>query len=157
MVRSIAMRALDFIRSREPVGASDVRELEARFKVMFPDDFVEFFSFFHGSTPRQTDFQIEDANPRKRHVAVGEFLSVIPGKLAPPTIAEVAEWVSSDLPAGLVPFANTGGGDLICLDYRHGPTPNIAYSHHGRGGGKDEVTTAAASFTSFLEMLNVPA
>ncbi|MBN8617065.1 MAG: SMI1/KNR4 family protein, partial [Deltaproteobacteria bacterium] len=76
--------------------------------------------------------------------------------LGPPTMAEVAEWVSQDLPRGLMPFANTGGGDLVCLDYRQGPTPSIAYWHHGRCGDEDEVTAVAASFTSFLELLHAP-
>jgi hypothetical protein len=61
-------------------------------------------------------------------------------------------------PEGLVVFADTGCGDLICFDYRQGtdnPNPSIVYWFHEAEPGKD-VSFIANNFEEFLGMLTQP-
>lgn len=58
-------------------------------------------------------------------------------------------------PKGLVTFAENGGGDFICFDYRHGhpnPDPPIVFWRHDADIGKD-VSFIAPDFKAFIDML----
>jgi hypothetical protein len=67
------------------------------------------------------------------------------------------EALSDDqLPEGLVPFADDGGGDYMCLDYRNKPeAPGVVYWAHERGK-HDSVFPLANSFSEFLDILQPP-
>ena len=60
------------------------------------------------------------------------------------------------LPEGIIPFAEDGGGDQICLDYRQGRRqPRVVYWSHEEE--KDQsIFPLADSFTEFLAMLEPP-
>ena len=54
----------------------------------------------------------------------------------------------------VIPIADDGGGDFVCLDYRDGGTdPAVCYFQHELG----ELTPLAASFSDFCTMLWEPA
>jgi hypothetical protein len=58
-------------------------------------------------------------------------------------------------PLGLIAFSQTGGGDLICFDYRQGkdnPDPEIVYWRSGSGEGQD-ISFIAKNFEAFMGML----
>ncbi len=61
-------------------------------------------------------------------------------------------------PEGLIAFAETGGGDSICFDYRESrdnPNPPIVYWDHEADAGKD-VSFISKDLKSFLSMLKEP-
>ncbi len=57
---------------------------------------------------------------------------------------------------GLIAFAEDGGGNYICFDYRdgkHNPNPPIVFWHHEFHSGGEEPFFVAKDFDSFLNML----
>jgi hypothetical protein len=59
-------------------------------------------------------------------------------------------------PQGLVAFADTGGGDLICFDYRQDKDnldPPIVYWFHEVAGTGKDVSFIAKNFEEFIGML----
>lgn len=61
-------------------------------------------------------------------------------------------------PKNLVAFAENGGGDMVCFDYRTDSktdNPPIVYWRHDADIGKD-VSFVANNFEEFIKMLEVP-
>jgi hypothetical protein len=61
--------------------------------------------------------------------------------------------IDSQLPEGLLPIIDDGGGDLVCLDYRRESSePTVVYWAHELGG-EDAVVDIAPTFQAFLDLL----
>jgi hypothetical protein len=53
------------------------------------------------------------------------------------------------LPQGVIPIADDGGGDFVCLQYAGQAQPSVVYWHHG----DRSVVPLSESFSGFLDML----
>ena len=77
-----------------------------------------------------------------------EEYNIIDSYLSPPEF----------FPSGLIAFAENGGGDLVCFDYREDKNrsdPPIVYWNHEADVGKD-VSFVAKNFDEFIGMLKEP-
>jgi hypothetical protein len=129
-----------------------IRNVEQRLGVTLPQDYREFLATGGGGAPNETDFIINE--PRGPFDAsVGIFLSAADDRYG---ILTTLTLVEPRRITGLVPIAEGGGGDLVCLDYRNGSVPVMAYWHHGRCGLDDEVVAFCDSFAEFLNLLRRP-
>ncbi len=137
-----------------PVGSDEeaIRNVEQHIGITFPQEYHEFLAANGGGAPIETDFTIDE--PRGSfNASVGVFLTAGDDSYGIlPTLALVKPRGITDL----VPIAESGGGDFVCLDYRNGPVPVIAYWHHGRYGLDEEVVVLTGSFAKFLELLREP-
>lgn len=144
------MRELTWFTHEQPPDDSAVKAVEKRLAVQLPPDFRAFAKLHAGSCPNETDFRLDD--PRKQISGVGSFLKFTTDMTCGTVLAACA---SEGLSPMVVPIAETGGGDLVCLDYRPGGMAGVVYWHHERQG-VDEYTRLADTFTSFLDMLYEP-
>jgi hypothetical protein len=129
-----------------------IRGAELLFGVTFPKDYRECIRVNHGGHPEPRDFVV-----RGLTTSWGSCLAVLLSLdwRRPSNVwAELASLaVDSQLPVGLFPIAEDGGGDLLCLDFRSDPgAPSVVYWSH-EVGGEEGIVPVAESFSALLAML----
>jgi len=142
----------------EPVAVSEevLDDLEKTLARKFPADYRWFAQRFACGAPENlTDFRFVDGNGVEFTGGVGTFLS--PDPASEEAILRHLEVLVERGVVGLLPVADTGGGDYVCLDWRtESVSPPVVYWHHGRQGLGDEVSAVAGSFSEFIPMLFEP-
>jgi hypothetical protein len=137
----------------EPLPESMIRGAELLCGVSFPADYRECVRVNHGGHPEPRDFVV-----RSLTTSWGSCLAVLLSLnwRRPSNVWAVLSALAADsqLPDGLFPFAEDGGGDLLCLDFRSEPSsPSVIYWSH-EVGGEEGIVPIAASFSALLAMLH---
>lgn len=119
-----------------------------------PKGYWEIVSTNDGGSPITSLFEVIDIDDNEMLVhTLGRFLSFI--STGYDNILELHKDPPEFFPEGLVAFAEDGGGNLICFDYREGkdnPNPPVVYWNHEADIGKD-VSFIAKDFETFIGML----
>lgn len=131
-----------------------ITAIEKKLGILFPPLFKEIIRFHNGGTPQKDSFYYFDEFLfRKTGSGIGGFIPLVHDQYS--SIESLAFSPPEFFPEGLIAFAETGGGDFICFDYRQGKDnsdPPIVYWSHGADIGKD-VSFLAKNFEEFLKML----
>src|SRR5688572_30530944 len=114
----------------EPLPEDMLRGAELLFGVTFPSDYRECLRVNHGGHPEPRDFTVRGVN--------GAWSSCLAVLLSldwrrPESVWAVLAHLAVDgqLPDRFFPFAEDGGGDLLCLDFRGGSAdPPVVYWSH---------------------------
>ena len=134
-----------------------IKYVEKTIGIKLPKKYLQAIMECDGGIPLESDFDfIECRLNKKRGECIGRFLpfnsceygDILTDFHNPPEF----------FPDGLVAFAETGGGDYICFDYRSGkdnPEPPIVYWSHDADVGKD-VSFIAHEFEEFISILKRP-
>jgi cell wall assembly regulator SMI1 len=133
---------------REPLDARAIDELETAFRIRLPRPYKELIAVHHGDGPLQSDFVLHTQSGIQTR-GIGNLLEI--ERWQDSNVYDHAEYMIDDV----VPFAEDGGGNLICFDYRHDhsrETPSIVFWDHEL----DNLLSIADTFDSFIEMLFVP-
>lgn len=148
------MRKLSWFEPGKGASPTEVAEIEARLGHRFPDDYREFLMRYAGSSnPDESEFRVTDSRGDTWGTGVGVLLGVNPAE--PDSIVSAYEDLAEQLPDGVVPIIDDGGGDFVCLDYRHGPDPSISYFAHERPP-EENIIRLAPNFSAFLDLLTEP-
>ena len=124
--------------------------------VSFPKSFVVLMQECDGGTPEITCFEYTSQSMASE---IGTGLGSFLGFEETPDHYDLLGYYldpSEFFPSGLVAFADTGGGDYICFDYRQdksNPDPEIVYWEHGSEEGND-ICFVAKNFDAFMAMLH---
>lgn len=131
--------------------------LQEKIGIKFPHSFVNLIKECDGGVPKSSEFYFYDEYFQSKITAcVGGFLNL--------SSSEWSDFLNNYLsspeffPEGLIAFAEDGGGDFICFDYRKGKNiadPPIVYWSHEADIGKD-ISFVANNFEEFIEMLEEP-
>lgn len=136
-----------------PADDRTMDELEQTLGVKFPLDFRRVMQLCQGGTPVERNcFKYRGAHGS----GIGALLSVDPDDEE--NILGTMELLSHDdqLPHAVIPFADDGGGDMMCLDYRNDPEhPRVVYWSHEQPR-ESSISPLADSFTEFLDSLQPP-
>src|SRR5262245_31256812 len=129
-----------------------LRGAELLFGITFPADYRECVRVNHGGHPEQRNFTVRGVS-----ASWGSCLAVLLSLdwRRPESVWSVLANLAVDrqLPDGLFPIAEDGGGDLLCLDFRRSPAaPLVVYWSHGIGG-EEGVFPIAGNFTELLSLL----
>lgn len=137
-----------------PLPEDVLRGTELVLGVRFPSNYRECVRVNHGAypSPNQIAIELDGEEWRGR---LGLLLTLDPR--APEGLFRALQVLSSEhgLPPEIVPIADDGGGDFVCLDYRDDPTrssPRIVYWHHELQG-VDGLMPLAESFSELLAKL----
>ena len=153
MVWAMSIDQIEWLENPVSLTSKQVAEAEAELGIIFPDDYREFILGANLGVPLQSDFVISEA--RGEFIAsIGTFLSLLPSDNY--SIKRALEMRQDQLPKGLIPIAESGGGDYVCFDYRTEANPPLCYWYHGRLGLDDEVVYVADNLTEFIAMLREP-
>jgi hypothetical protein len=121
--------------------------------VTFPALFIKLMSECDSGWPKKTDFEYYDeAFQSMVGSGIGCFLGFEEEEYS---LLKTFKRPREFFPQGLVAFGETGGGDLICFDYRQGkdnPDPEIVYWCHDVPVDK-KVSFIAKNFEIFMGML----
>jgi hypothetical protein len=121
--------------------------------VTFPALFIKLMSECDSGWPKKTDFEYYDeAFQSMVGSGIGCFLGFEEEEYS---LLKTFKRPPEFFPQGLVAFGETGGGDLICFDYRQGkdnPDPEIVFWRGGSGEGQD-ISFIAKNFEAFMGML----
>ena len=149
------MHDITWFRRNEPLNEEALSALSS-FPFQLPKKYLSLLEQSNGGAINNSDFEYYDGrhNSYTQH-AIGFIYGIgttqynlIKEYFSPPEF----------FPEGLVAFAETGNGDLICFDYRNDPktsNPPIVYWNHEAEVGKD-VSFIAKDFEEFLTMLKEP-
>lgn len=148
------MSALEFEELGPGASLEEIRDLELKLDVHFPDDYVSFAQKYAGSVePNRSSFQV----PGFGGAGFGVLLGIAPDNENSEDIPSMvpSQWFRGALPRKVVPIIRGGGPDLVCIDCR-GPKPTIVFSYPGIRPEGEEIVPLADSFTEFLGMLTEP-
>ncbi|MBS0271760.1 MAG: SMI1/KNR4 family protein [Proteobacteria bacterium] len=133
-----------------------VSNIESKIQIKLPRLYYDIMMICDAGVPLKTDFEYDDKSHEcMMPQAIGCFLGLEDPEY---NIGDVFKNPPEFFPEGLVAFAETGGGDYICFDYREGKDnidPPIVYWNHEADVGKD-VSFVANNFEEFLGMLREP-
>jgi hypothetical protein len=135
------------------INRSDIQLVENRFGIQFPEDFIEIVLQYHGGFPRPNRFVYQDYEKGPVRSSLAELLSF--DLSYRDNIINTYEYLEHQLPTGVIPFADDGGGDYICFDFgstRDSSTPKVVYWSHEK---EPELSTTYLSdtFSDFLALL----
>lgn len=129
----------------------DLQEIESSFGLVFPEEFRNFIRVANGGYIEESDFDFTDAYGEQVSSGIGMVLRF--DDSATPHISEVHQRLGKFQDSKIIPFAETGGGDYICLNFARSAVPQIAYFFHELG----EYVFLANDFESFIAKLYLPA
>jgi cell wall assembly regulator SMI1 len=119
-------------RMREPLPERMIRGAELLFGVSFPKDYREHLEIYHDASPHPSRFLVKDSPLGAFGGCFGVLLT-----LDPRSEENVFTYMGREAwPDGVIPIVQDGGGNLLCLDYRHDPQrlcPSVIYWIHELG------------------------
>lgn len=130
-----------------------VSAVEAVLGVRLPEDYRECIKKYHGGTPSRSRFTFKDQKLGDMESCLGVLLSLDEDDAE--NLVDTWHELAPQLPRAVVPFADDGGGDFICFDYRdvrQTTTPVVVYWHHERVQ-PEALTPLCNSFSEFMSML----
>ena len=140
--------------AKPPLPESVVRGAELILGYVLPSSYRSLVQQWPSGHPDRSDFPVQGGGRRGSWIScVGVLLSLDPRHTD--NVFECLKNLAIDdqLPDGLLPVSDDGGGDLICLDYRHNSSaPEVVYWAHELSG-EEAVVPIAPSFDAFLELL----
>jgi hypothetical protein len=146
------MIKLDF--SDQKVSEPRINLVEKTIGVKFPEIFINLVKNNDGAHPVPDIFSYYDIFfKRENENCVGAFLCIEISSSG--DILTTYQDPPEFFPEGIVSFAEDGGGNYICFDYREGKDnldPPIVYWNHEANEGED-VSFVAKDFETFLGML----
>ncbi|OIP38199.1 MAG: hypothetical protein AUK47_12430 [Deltaproteobacteria bacterium CG2_30_63_29] len=141
---------LDWDEVNEPLEEETIKALEKHFGVVLPRDYRGCLELFHGAYPRVQEFSVEGSDGEPVDGCLGVLLSADPDE--GDNIYDAHSEMESHAHKKIIPIADDGGGNLLCLDFRKEGKPSVCYFQPELG----EFTFVAPSFSAFCELLDEP-
>ena len=131
----------------------DITEVEHEFGVFLPKQYKQLIHIRNGGSVVRRCFKYFDYYKNELMIGSVDTLPLIDDE---DSVVKTLMYLPEFFPKGLVPFADDGGGDLTCFDYRKcKENPPIVFWVCGDPEGED-VHFVASSFEEFLNMLYEP-
>lgn len=136
-----------------PAEMVDIRKIELFTGIKLPASYVAIMKLHDGGDITKDSFYYQNHDNEQFNGNIGKMFKVLNGY----------ESILGDLlnppeffPEGLIPFADDGGGNLTCFDYRHcKENPPIVFWVHDDPEGED-VHFVSDNFEEFINMLHEP-
>lgn len=132
-----------------------IEQTEKELGIVFPDSFKQIVRKYDGGKPNKPDFFC-DYNGKSLIGSCVQFLCVRQG-YPRNSIVGARKALGDIIPAGVFPFAEDGGGNCVCFDYRNNPIdPEIVYYYYYfyyDDPNSTNVFFVAKNFDEFLEKL----
>lgn len=136
-----------FERAERPASAEQVAGAERLLGVRFPSGYAQVLREFAGANGDAV-FQFPESSATG---SIGLWLSPLPWERNS-LWSTVSTWEEHELPESIVPIAEDGGGNLLCLDYRGSKGPSVVFWFHELVG-EDGLREVAPCFEAFMSTL----
>ncbi|HYO52777.1 SMI1/KNR4 family protein [Archangium sp.] len=100
-----------------PTAPHELEQLEHEWAVRLPEEYKRVVAMYQGMRPEPSVFNIG----RSENVFNALLTAVEDPNRKAYSALYVFNILKSHIPAGIFPFANTPGGEYLCLDYRNAP------------------------------------
>jgi len=130
-----------------PATQSDLEEARRVLGVPIPRSYETFLFRNNGALPESN--QMEGDDVPQAHVAVEQFFGI--GLTAVETIEAVSDAYGGRLPSGMLPIADSAGGNLIVIGLD--PDARVYLWDHEMEGDPDAVQLVASTFEEFFSRL----
>jgi hypothetical protein len=129
-----------------PVHSHELEQLERRWGVELPEEYKHLVSQYQGMTPEPGVFKLGEGND-----VLSVLLTItVDAERKSYSILRVYDRLEPLIPPGIIPFAQTPGGEFVCFDYRESPQrPKIVHV-----SVELLITPIANSFSELLKTLN---
>ncbi|MCY8232267.1 SMI1/KNR4 family protein [Priestia filamentosa] len=119
------MSELEWKYLEKPARDEDIKKVEEKLNVIFPEDYKQCIRTNHGARPKRDIFEVEGMER-----VFGALLMIqTPEKAI--DILRVYENYKLTLPKNVIPFADDPSGNLICFDYKnHSENPIVVFWEH---------------------------
>lgn len=141
---------LGFEQSSENVSDEQLSGAEQLLGVKFPVEYREEVQNFGGSFG-DVAFLVDRPSEGFDRCSIGLLLSLLP-QSRNSIYRVMAAWEEHELSARLIPIAEDGGGNYLCLDYRNGDEPDVVFYFHELSGD-DGIIFVCSTFAEFLTRL----
>lgn len=133
----------------DPLPDEMIVNLENTLGVILPGDYKIMLQNHHGDSPLESD--IRDQETAEVMIGgMGNLLNADPADSN--SVYSCAEYVADRV----IPFAEDGGGNFTCFDYRNGiHSPQIVFWFH-EYDEDENYSLLASSFSEFIERLEIP-
>jgi hypothetical protein len=139
--------------------AADINSLEKKMSIFFPKMYIEIMLIQNGGTLNKYCFEYRNAYVvETMYSGASCFFRIDPLATDAPegTVEEYVLDPPEFFPKGLIAFADDGGGNLTCFDYRNTKAdPPIVFWCRDDSEGED-VHFLANNFEEFINMLHEP-
>lgn len=133
------------------VSKNRIIEVENELGIFFPNKYKQLISVYNGGPPIYRCFNYFDNYKKELIIGSIDMLPLIDRE---DNVVETLIDPPEFFPKGLVPFADDGGGDLTCFDYRNcKENPPIVFWVCGDNEGED-VHFVANTFEEFINILH---
>ena len=139
--------------NRAGTSIEDIKNVENKLDIKFSKKYVELMIEHNGGRVKKNIFEYFDKYENK--IFEGNIY-LLPLNRPDFSLLETYSDPPEFFPEGLVPFADDGGGNLTCFDYRKTKeNPSIVFWVHDDPEGED-VHFVANNFDDFVAMLRKP-
>lgn len=144
---------LGFDPSPESIDAAQIAGAEQLLGVRFPAEYREVAKNFGGSYG-DAEFLVDRPAGGFDRCSVGLVFSLLP-QSRNSVYCVMAGWAEHELSARIIPIAEDGGGNYLCLDYRNGDEPEVVFFFHELLG-EEGLMTVCPTFAEFLTRMVEP-
>jgi len=144
---------LGFELSEESVPDHFIDSAEKLFGVRYPDAYRTIIREYSGAFG-DVDFRVDRPSSGFDYCSIGLIHSLKPWNRNS-VYSLLASWPEHDLSDRIVPFAEDGGGNYLCFDYRQSDVPQIVFYFHELSG-EDGIMKVCDTFEEFLDRLQLP-
>lgn len=138
---------VDWSGCRSPASKEEVDAAEEKLGVVFPPAYRNCLIRCGGGRPIMNSFSLIDPDIGEMESCVGVLLAMTADNTE--GLVQTNEALEGRIPPGVVAIADDGGGAFICLDYRSGSPPVVAYWSYD----SIDVVLLSSSFEEFLRSL----
>lgn len=146
---------LGFEPSDEVTTDNMIAGAETLLGIAYPQAYREMVSQF-GGAHGDAEFRMDRPYPGFDYCGIGLIHSLNP--CSPSSVFSLmSSWPEHELDSLVIPFAEDGGGNYVCFDYRaESGEPAIVFYFHELSGD-DGIMKICDSFTDFIDRLRLPA
>lgn len=153
----VNLREIKWDKCKEIVTLDRIKYIESIIGKVLPLSYIETVSPCDQGAPLRTDFQYYDIYFEDWfYSGIGSFLALNESKSL--NFLKLYYNPPEFFPKGVIAFAENGGGDFMCFDYRvdeESRDPQIILWRHGTDLEKS-ISFIANNFEEFLNMLEEP-
>ena len=142
-----------FEPSGEPITDDHIAGSERLLGIVFPDSYAAMIRRFSGSYG-EAEIRVDRPSGGFEHCSVGLILSLLPHS-RDSIYGAMSNWDEHELSASVIPIAEDGGGNYLCLDYRAGASPRVVFYYHELPGD-DGLMHVCDTFNELLSRAVAP-
>jgi cell wall assembly regulator SMI1 len=139
--------------TRPAPSVAEITLLEQELEAKLPQDYLDFLQFSNGGHPEVDTFYVTTGRV-VQDWGISRFFNLTPEQPSSEELTHNLRWFWAEVANGLLPIANDGGGNLICLDLRDGSYGSILLWVHDVGE-KGLFIPVADSFGELMDSLEV--